>query len=362
MHITQIDVMGVRNITNISLSPFKSANFIYGVNGSGKTSLLESIYLLSRGKSFRSRDIRTVISESLSECIVHARINIRPETHMSLGLRRNVSGMLEAKKNGERIKTSSELASLFPIQVIDSSSFNLIDGSPSYRRKFLDWGVFHVEPAYASVWNKHQKALKQRNQLLRYGTANKDELNVWNAELDKLNGLVTAYRERYISNLSDSLCESLSRYDQINGIQIEYEKGWPSGKNFIDVLQDFEASDRKLGHTSHGAHKADLSITLDGVKVRDKFSRGQIKLLVYALQLAQGEIHKQNTGIACAYVLDDLPSELDEVNRELVFSHLFDLNCQFFVTGVDKLDFMSHLKEKTCKMFHMEQGFIQEIN
>ena len=270
--------------------------------------------------------------------------------------------MLEAKKNGERIKTSSELASLFPIQVIDSSSFNLIDGSPSYRRKFLDWGVFHVEPAYASVWNKHQKALKQRNQLLRYGTPSKDELNVWNAELDKLNGLVTAYRERYISNLSDSLCESLSRYDQINGIQIEYEKGWPSGKNFIDVLQDFEASDRKLGHTSHGAHKADLSITLDGVKVRDKFSRGQIKLLVYALQLAQGEIHKQNTGIACAYVLDDLPSELDEVNRELVFSHLFDLNCQFFVTGVDKLDFMSHLKEKTCKMFHMEQGFIQEIN
>ena len=128
------------------------------------------------------------------------------------------------------------------------------------------------------------------------------------------------------------------------------------------MLQDSEASDRKLGHTSHGAHKADLSITLDGVKVRDKFSRGQIKLLVYALQLAQGEIHKQNTGIACAYVLDDLPSELDEVNRELVFSHLFDLNCQFFVTGVDKLDFMSHLKEKTCKMFHMEQGFIKEIN
>jgi DNA replication and repair protein RecF len=158
------------------------------------------------------------------------------------------------------------------------------------------------------------------------------------------------------------LQSAFNRYEPLKDIEIEYNRGWAEDEAFEDILIRSETTDRLQGYTSSGAHKADLSIGIGKIKARDKLSRGQTKLLVYALKLAQGELFKKLTGKKCIYILDDLPSELDEINKMLVFEHLADLDCQFFVTGVDKSDFLSHLPKKTCKMFHVEQGNITECN
>ena len=360
MHITQLNISNVRNLLGTSLLPCKNGNFIFGENGSGKSSLLESIFLISRGKSFRARDIRTVISESATDCIVYSTIQNCEEMPNSIGVKRCVKGSLEAKCDGIRIKSSAELSALVPLQLVDSNSFDLVDGSPSARRKFLDWGVFHVEHLYSEAWSSFQKALKQRNYALKYESG--ANLTVWNNELSRLNKIVTDFRETYLLDFVSFLQSAFNRYEPLKDIEIEYNRGWAEDEAFEDILIRSEATDRLQGYTSSGAHKADLSIGIGKIKARDKLSRGQTKLLVYALKLAQGELFKKLTGKKCIYILDDLPSELDEINKTLVFEHLADLDCQFFVTGVDKSDFLSHLPKKTCKMFHVEQGNITECN
>ena len=141
-------------------------------------------------------------------------------------------------------------------------------------------------------------------------------------------------------------------------MDVEYYQGWDEQQSLAEAMFDDEKRDLSSGVTNHGAHKADIRIKVDGVVASESLSRGQTKLLVYALKLAQATYFKDSSGESCLFLLDDLPAELDYQHRQQVVNYLYELGSQFFITGVDKRDFESLIKDGKHQMFHMEHGAV----
>ena len=356
MFLNSIEISKVRNLVAVSLDCHSKANIIYGANGSGKTSLLEAIFLLGRGKSFKHRDLRLVVNRGQDSLIVSGRV-VRPtaNTEHQLGVMRSVKGGFEARCDGASLSSAGQLASELPIQLVDAHSFSLLEGGPLQRRQFIDWGVFHVEHGFSDLWRRFQKALKQRNQLLRHGRIDEDLLKLWSQELAPLNEMITEQRREYIAQLDGFISPVVSAFSGLGSVSIEYNQGWPEGQTILDVLLADKDRDIATGTTSHGAQRADVHVFVDGVAAADSLSRGQSKLLVYALKLAQAAHYQATTGHSCVFLLDDLPAELDYDNRKDVLAYLDHLQCQYFVTGVDKKDF-DGIDKELSQMFHVEHG------
>lgn len=360
MPISRIDVREVRNLKSVTLNCHAGANIICGENGSGKTSLLEAIHLLGRGRSFRHRDLRLVINHSAEELLVSARLeSMKSVRRHNLGVMRSRSGQFTARLDGSPVQTSAQLAALIPIQLIDAHSFNLLEGGPLLRRQFLDWGVFHVEHSYTNLWRRFQKTLKQRNQLLRHGRIDQESLKTWTAELVPLSEQISAYRERYLIDLFSHAQTVANAFDGLGELDVEFYRGWKDDLSLAEVMDAQMQKDISLGTTSQGAHKADAKVRVNGQLAADSLSRGQIKLLVYALKLAQATHYQEKTAESCVFLLDDLPAELDYHHRQQVIDCLIGLRCQFFVTGVDKGDFAGLVNNCEHAMFHVEHGVVK---
>ena len=356
MFLNNIEISKVRNLVSVNVDCHPKANIIYGANGSGKTSLLEAIFLLGRGKSFKHRDLRLVINRGQDSLVVAGKV-ARPNSDNAhqLGVMRSVKGAFEARCNGKNLSSAGQLASELPIQLVDAHSFSLLEGGPLQRRQFIDWGVFHVEHSYSDLWRRFQKVLKQRNQLLRHGRIDEELLMLWSQELAPLNEMIADQRKEYISQLQEFISPVVDAFDGLGSVSLEYSQGWPEGRSIIDVLLEDKKRDIATGTTSHGAQRADIRVFVEGVAAADSLSRGQSKLLVYALKLAQAAHYQAATGHSCVFLLDDLPAELDYENRKDVLAYLEHLQCQYFVTGVDKKDF-DGIDEKLSQLFHVEQG------
>jgi len=354
--LNSIEISKVRNLEAVTVNCHPKANIIYGANGSGKTSLLEAIFLLGRGRSFKHRDLRLVVNRGEEQLVVSAKV-VRPnsETTHQLGVMRSIKGGFEARCDGKNLSSAGELAAELPIQLVDAHSFSLLEGGPLQRRQFLDWGVFHVEPSYSDLWRRFQKALKQRNQLLRHGRIDEDSLKLWSQELAPLNEMIAEQRKAYIAQLESYISPVVEAFGGLGSVGLEYSQGWPEGASIMEVLLADRERDIATGTTSHGAQRADIRVFVDAVAAADSLSRGQSKLLVYALKLAQAAHYKATTGHSCVFLLDDLPAELDAHNRKDVLSYLDGLGCQYFVTGVEKKDF-DGIDEELRQLFHVEHG------
>ena len=357
MHISNLEILQIRNLEHLHLDPHPMVNIVYGINGSGKTSLLEAIYLLGRGRSFRHRDLKLVVNHGAEELVVAAKIRKgQPQKVHQLGVKRSAGGNFSARMDGASLQTAGQLASVLPIQLIDAHSFSLLEGGPLQRRQFLDWGVFHVEQSYPEIWKRFQKALKQRNQLLRHGRMQEEYLQAWTAEFIPLSEQVTKCRQSYAEELEPYIKTAAEAFQGLGELEISYYRGWSEELTLAEVMEADKNRDLSAGSTNHGAHKADLKFKVDGVVAADSLSRGQTKLFVYALKLAQATHYRDRSGDSCLFLLDDLPAELDYHHRQQVVDYLIALNCQFFVTGVDKKDFDVLVKDRAHQMFHMEQG------
>ncbi len=186
MFIQRLQVSHVRNLSRLSLPHLKPINVFSGVNGSGKTSLLEAIHLLIMGKSFRHALVRPVLQENAADCTVFAELSAGGSTagsspsRVTLGATRHRDGSKPVVKlNGNPAAALAELVELVPLQVLSADSFDMLTGGPSFRREFLDRGLFHVEPKFYPAWRLAQRALKQRNSLIRHGKIPLDQLALW---------------------------------------------------------------------------------------------------------------------------------------------------------------------------------------
>ena len=253
----------------------------------------------------------------------------------------------------------AELARQLALQLVNQSSFQLIDQGPRLRRRFLDWGLFHVKPTFFECWKRYYHVLKQRNSLLKQHKP-VAELGSWNLQLGRLAEELGSYRNEYIQELTPVFMTYLNRLGNQQPINLRYYAGWDEKKAFSDVLEADLEKDRRKGYTHSGPHRADLSILSDKQPAEQRLSRGQQKTLVTALQLAQAEHLQMTTGKYCIVLVDDLAAELDTEHQRLFISALAASGSQVFITATDADEAITSLWPSK-KVFHVKRGNFSEV-
>lgn len=363
MPIKALSVTGLRNLEPATLNFSSKINILYGANGSGKSSLLEAIYFLSLARSFRSTKIQTLIQHEAAETVVFAQLVASADHNTNkIGIKRSRQGEFEIRINGENIKTIAQLARALPLQLLNSDSFLLLEGAPKFRRQFLDWGVFHVEHSFHSQWSRMQTSLKQRNSWLRHAIMDRQLLASWDKEFCTASESIDQARQHYIALLKPVFEQTLESLIKLPELSISYYRGWDKDSSLQSVLDNSLERDRFLGYTQAGPQRADIRIKVGGHNAIDILSRGQQKLVVCALKLAQGYLLAQHMQQQCIYLIDDLPAELDQEHRKSLSRLLEELNCQAFITGTDKETLLEGWQTDTpVAMFHVEHGRINLV-
>lgn len=360
MSFTKLSITNFRNFTTAYLEALPQGfNLLYGINGSGKTSLLEAIYYLSYGKSFLSNLSSRVIKHSADKLILSANINREASSPIiSAGIERTQNGKLTIKIAGNEANTVAELAALNPTLLINSQSFCLLDGGPAFRRKLIDWGGFHKNPDYLRSWRQCMLALKQRNAALRQ-KRHKAEIKSWDLELIEKTEVLHKYRLEYVNFFIELFNDLIGSFLQLQNLKLEYFPGWDSKESYASVLCSAYERDFSLGRTHFGPHRGDLSIKINDIPAKDILSRGQQKLFVCAMILAQGMLLK-SLNKKPIYLIDDLPAELDSMNRRNLIKLLSEQNTQVFVTAVEHTLLQKSFADAPMKMFHVEHGTLRE--
>lgn len=359
--LSRLDIHQLRNLQDVRLDDLAQVNLLFGANGSGKTSVLEAIHILGSGRSFRNTAPRSLVQHGAEHLTVFAVQGDGGEKQTTLGVQRTVSGELQVKLAGVPQRNLSQLAFALPVQVIDASSFDLLVGSPAVRRQFLNWGVFHVEHHFHEHWMHFQRALKQRNTLLRRDIISGYELAVWDRKVAEAGESLDALRRVYFEGLAPRFRDVLHRLvPELEQVELRYRRGWDRKVSYAEALAAARESDRERGFTQTGPHRADLRITVQGRSAAETLSRGQQKLLVIALKLAQGGLLRQVSGRQCLYLVDDLPAELDRQHLGRVCEELEALDAQVFLTSVDREDLQAVWPTaEALKLFHVEHGQVR---
>lgn len=367
MELSQLQVNNVRNLRQVSLQDLQKVNVFFGPNGAGKTSVLEAIHLLGLARSFRGTSVKPLISHDCSSCTVFGSITktspAGPLTRLALGVQRGITGDVQIKVAGRVVRTAAELAEYLPLQTINASSFDLLTGAPQARRQYLDWGVFHVEHRFYAQWQRFQRCIKQRNNLLRHGKMSEIELAVWTRDLASSGKEISQYRRTYFSELKHQFHEIMAVLaPDLKGLDLRYRQGWDKSLEYEEALEASLITDKERGFTHIGPQRADIRLTIDRRPVADVLSRGQQKLVVCALKLAQGQLMSVVGRGDCAYLVDDLRSELDEQHSRLVCQLLSKMQVQVFVTSIEREDICSVWPEgDRVGLFHVEQGTVNAV-
>lgn len=353
--LNKVDIQGVRNLSQVSFPLSPTGNLFFGRNGSGKTSVLEALHLLSLGRSFRTASAKPLIQFERDFCVVRGELfGQRPKP---IAIQRFRSGDARAKLDGSFVQSISELASELPVVLIDPDALGLITGQPEGRRRFLDGCVFHVEHAFLDAWRRYQRALKQRNASLRHGTLAGDE--AWLNELSESGQQLTKSRQKTLDRLSEAFREIAVRLSpDVANASLSLRCGWDSESSLLDALKAATSVSIKQGFTHVGPHRADLKVSVDGRPASEVLSRGQLKLTVAALKLAQGKLLQSGDVTKPVFLVDDLVAELDELHATSVCRELFDTGAQVLMTAVDS-DLIASKWPSDLKMFHVEHGQVE---
>jgi len=361
--IHRLEITNVRNIQRAKLECSLRSNLIIGPNGSGKTSLLESIAILSQGKSFRNSQKKSVIFEGDTHLTVTALLQENVSTQSTqdtrIGISKFANGKTLAKVASEKVQRISEITSLLPVCVIEPNSTEIVEGGPGLRRQVLDWGVFHVEHDFVKHWRVFSVALKQRNALLKNKKGDISQLRYWDELLAPAAEMITMLRRRYFDDLQQELKSSLQYFFNDSSVSIELLDGWDTTIGYLDCLNKNIGRDQRFGFTNVGPHKADFEIKSDGHLAKDYLSRGQKKLVVYAIRLAQVSHYQKKCSKRVSLLLDDLPSELDKDNCEKVCKEIKRLGCQVFITSIDTSNLNDLIIDTLSpKLFHVKHGTV----
>ncbi len=364
MAISTLRIVDFRNLIDVDLAPYEAGiNIFYGANGSGKSSLLEAIYYLGFNRSFRYANSNHLIRWSTKKLAVIAKLLIN-NCFIPLGVERDAHGQVQIRLAEKNQANIAELARALPLRVIHSQSHQLFEAGPMFRRKYLDWGLFYHFEGFLNSWRHFERALKQRNILLREKSfAIHDELDAWTHELVKYGLELDHYRRQYVAMLTPILEETTSQLLSQPGLTITYQAGWDESLDYGRFLQQIYADDCRAGYTQVGPHRADLQINFNEIAAKHLLSRGQQKLMICAMILAQGILLKRELNKGLIYLVDDLPSELDMPSRSKLISLFAAQQTQTFITAIDSQDIykcVDNMSAIPMKVFHVEQGHVVE--
>ena len=347
MVVTRLGCQNFRNLRDGELFPCPGVNVIYGGNAQGKTNLLEGLWLFTGGHSFRgAKDVElprldTATGENAPTAALA--LDFFSEGREQKALLQFENGRRSSVINGVKKKTGSALVGKVCAVIFSPEHLLLVKEGPARRRGFLDGALCQIRPSYAGMLHVYQRALSQRNALLkdigRFPEL-RDTLEVWDARLIQLGAAVMEERHRYVEKIAPQAQEiyrGISRGKEELSLSYAPSPRLPEGssqQDWIELikteLRRTEASDVRSGFTSVGPHRDDLEITLGGLSARMYGSQGQQRSAVLALKLAEAQALSQLTGETPIVLLDDVMSELDQSRQDYLLNHLHGR--QVFIT------------------------------
>lgn len=354
MHIEQITCTDFRNISSACVSFSRETSALIGENAQGKTNLLEAVYLLACGKSFRAPSLNHLILHEKNTATISARIS-GDGIPFQLTMTLDRAGTRQIFKNGVRLSKLSEFLGLFRVVLFCPEHLGLVKDGPAKRRSFIDGAICQIRPYYASLLNEFKKVEAQRSALLKLSQKNpvpREQFAVWDERLAKVSQRIAFLRADYIRRLKETAPEHFLR---ISGgtetLSLFYESDvYQEGlspeeteKKYLELLESGFSSDQKYGVTQRGVHRDDLLLKINLFPARVYSSQGQQRSAVLALKLAEGDISFAMTGQSPVVLLDDVLSELDEKRRDYITAGLKEK--QVILTGCDPAQF-GFVKEK----------------
>lgn len=356
--LSELTVRDLRCLERAEISLHPGRNLVWGGNGSGKTSLLEAMFLLGRGRSFRTRNSERLIRHAQDRLVVFGRSEGSPvlgsgsvhavgvEVHRREGTR--------ARVDAAPVASLADLSRVFPVQVIDPEIHKLIEEGGRRRRRWLDWAVFHVEPRFADWWLRFARAVRQRNAVLRSPGG---VTQPWDVEVIALGEKISQARKAVVEQMQPRWREVTAGLN-CPAAELQFFPGWGAQHSLAEALESSRARDGVRGVTHVGPHRADVVLRVEGKLARDVLSRGQQKLVAVALTLAQLRLLKEVTDTTPTLLLDDPAAELDGEHLEYFVRQIAPLGCQLVVTSLQAETPAFGVPDR---VFHVEQGRVGPV-
>lgn len=367
MSVAKLITQNFRNLHGASIDFHPKLNFFIGDNGSGKSSLLEALFFLGHGKSFRTSKVDTLASHETKGFVV----SVKDSQDCQLGLSRDISsGLTLIKIDGQRQSKLSVLAKNIAVQIVTPESFKLFFGGPKERRRFIDLGMFHVKHDFSNQWKNFNRVLKQRNACIRLGALsqrsdNDSMLSYWTEQFCQLSIDVSNLRAGYVSEIIQELNSWLAiLLPSINQrVTVQYLQGWPQKNSLINTLDSHKDREASFGYSLYGAHKFDVKFLLDKKAIETQLSRGQQKLFLLALTFAQASFIARVKLVKPILLIDDIGAELDNNSRTALSTAINKLDCQVIITAIESSvlqPFIGSCDDRKYSMFHVKHGKVSE--
>lgn len=355
MRLERLVVRDLRCIRELDLDPGPNWNLILGPNGAGKTSLLEAAFLLSHGRSFRAGARAALTRNGATGYSVFGEFRDGAGVSHRIGLER--AGKVLVSHVGGSPAALGVLLAEARVLCFEPGSHLLVSGAADERRRFMDWGVFHVERGLLELWRRYQRGLRQRNAALRAADSIRDEgIDGWTRDLASTGESLSDLRSKWLERFADPVARYHERLTGIRSpVEVRFDRGWSSEHGLFEAMSAALARDLERGHTSVGPHRADWSLELPGIPAWRQLSRGQEKLVALACTLAQAEVvasSEQDWPVLC---IDDLGSELDDGHQRRVIEVLATTPAQLLITGTHVPQGVEGARDR-LSVFHVEQG------
>lgn len=354
--LQRLQLQAFRNISHAQLVFAPGLNLIVGDNAAGKTALIESLWVLATGRSFRTAQPKQLIQYQQPHFVLYCEIKQANGNLNKLGIQRSPNQLL-LKCNGEKCNRQSQMAQQLPLQLLTPESHRLLEEGPKARRQFMDWGCFYQTPEFHPLWKHYQRSLKQRNQALKQQLP-AQQIQLWDDPLVQAALQIDQLRQTYLQQLTPHLqnfCQQLMPEIE-TPVSLSYRSGWPQHTQDLNqLLQQQLPQDQQKGHTQYGCHRADIRFRFGKLEALQALSRGQQKLFVCALLLAQAQLHQQQTDNGVIMLIDDLPAELDRNHRQKLLQLLQTLKIQHLITTTDA-NLIPNLNPDTSQTWQISQG------
>lgn len=363
MLIRRLAINQLRRFDAVELLPQPGLNLLTGDNGAGKTSVLEALHLMAYGRSFRGRVRDGLIRSGREALDVFVEWDELKADHAEVRRRaglRHTGQDWKGRLDGEDVAQLGNLCAALAVVTFEPGSHALVSGGGEPRRRFLDWGLFHVEPDFLALWRRYSRALKQRNALLKQGGAPR-MLDTWDHELAESGEPLTSRRLQYLERLQHRAIELAHALAPQLGLQaLILNPGWRrQDLPLADALLLARERDRQAGYTSVGPHRADWTVSFASIPGRDALSRGQAKLTALVCLLAQAEDYAEQRGHWPVIALDDLASELDQTHQARVLDRLLNGPAQLFITATETPSAL--VNARNIARFHVEHAQIVAV-
>lgn len=359
MILTELQIRRLRCLDEVRLVLDPGLNLILGANGAGKTSIIEAVHLLGYGRSFRGRPSEGLLQTGAANLEVYAEWRDGQNQARRAGLRHSGQSW-EARLDGSPVQYLAELCAQIAVITFEPGSHELIAGGAEHRRRYLDWGLFHVEQDFLGCWRRYTRALKQRNALLK-STPSPSALAPWDRELGESGEALTRLRQAYLQRLEPFLVSEVASFvPELGEPFLEYRPGWKRAElSLADSLLLNRERDMATGHTTSGPHRADWRIGFSRLPGGEALSRGQEKLTALVCILGQARHLAALHGHWPVVCLDDLASELDTVHQELVLRAIVGSGAQVLLTGTQQPAINSEAQGRGLALFHVEHGVVR---